>query len=141
LTRRWSGVAALLALPLMACGSGTDEARFTPQSFVAAANEHGAELVLGDALPYQRSNAELWTVTFAEHAHEEAGAAEGGHSHESGTLAVFPDEAVALAEYENCRAGGLQCYRADNISLTFLNTVHPADLTRLSGAFESLAAQ
>jgi hypothetical protein len=136
-----SWLAGLAALPLVACGSETTQRGFTADGFVEAANQHGADLVLGDPLPYQQTDAELWGVTFAEHGPEAADHTGHEHAHGSGTLAVFPGVSAALADYEKCQAGGLQCYRADNVSIAFLNAADRSDLQRLSTAFESLAAR
>jgi hypothetical protein len=123
-----------LAAALLAGGCGGSDQRFTAEGFVAAVNEHGAELVLGGPLPYPREDAELHSVTFEE-AEDHA-----GHAHGSGTLAVFPEDSAALAEHERCSATTLQCYRAANVMLSYVEA-HPVELERLAAAFEGLAAQ
>jgi hypothetical protein len=141
---RRSGLAALAvaAIPLAACGAGGNDDRFTAEGFVAAVNEHGAGVELGEPLPYERADAELHNVTFEEATEDHAAEAEEeeGHAHGSGTLAVFADEDAAFAEYERCSATTLECYRAANVAVSFLEA-ESADLDRLTAALQALAAQ
>ncbi len=141
-----AAIAATIAAAGLLAGCGGDDSdpqTFDAASFVAAANEHNAGLALGEPLPYPQEGAlEARVLRF-----EGTGAAPSTPGtetptdlHGSGTLTVLADDAAALAEYEGCQAGGLICFRAANLALTFSGDVAPADLDRLTRALQAMSA-
>jgi hypothetical protein len=135
----WARAGGLVALgaawALAGCG-GEDERTFDAESFVAAANQHNAGLVLDAPLDSTREELEIYELRFAG-----AGAApeEAVDAHGGGTLVVAASDEEALAEYERCeRSATLICFRAANVAIYLEGALAPADIERLQAALQSM---
>ena len=132
---------AAVAIPCAALlGCGGEEATFSAEEFVAEANRHGANLVLGGELHSTRGT-ELHSVEIE--GPDAGGAARleaGGHA--GGTLTVTESDAAGQAEHERCeQAASLLCYRAANVVIFFEDAVEPADQARLAQALGAMASE
>lgn len=139
-------IAATIAAAALIAGCGGDDSdprTFDAASFVATANEHDAGLALGEPLPYPQEGAlEARVLRFegTGAAPSAPGAETPTDVHGSGVLTVLDDDAAAVTEYEHCQAGGLTCFRAANVALTFSGDVALADLDRLTRALQAMSA-
>jgi hypothetical protein len=128
---------------VLGCGSDGEQQEFTAASFIRAAKAEDAGIELGGRLPFAREGVEEHSLRFQGTG--PAAASAGGETptdvHGAGTLAVFEDDAGAVAEYQRCEAADLICYQTDNVALTFSGTVNPADLDRLTVALQELAGE
>jgi hypothetical protein len=125
------------------CGGGDT---FDAEEFVAAVNEEGANLVLGDELHTEQPEVETYQVRFARVATGQDEAQEGAPSaadaHGAGSLIVTPDEETAQAEYDRCEAAlSFTCFRAANVALFMTGTIPLEDLASLEEAFRGLASE
>jgi len=134
----WALSAAAIAAA--GCGSG---ATFTAEEVVAAANEHGAQLELGEPLPAGEGGMETHGLGFADAAEGNEDAAEDHDDvHAGGSLVIAPDDEAALAQYHRCeQAASLICFRAANAVLFFEDTAPRADLERLEGAIRAMGSR
>lgn len=132
--------ACALGLCLLAGCGGSEERRFTPQSFVEEINAEGAAVALGDVLTRNERGVEIHAVTFTEAATAATGEGRvGPEEHGSGTLLVLEDAAAAEEEYDRCQpAPSLTCFRAANAVLRF-EDLEPADQARVVSALETIA--
>jgi hypothetical protein len=120
----------------MGCG---DEETFDAAEFVAAANEHGAGLELGDELTTTEAGKSVHAIALEEPGQDESEPAADPHRHGAGSLIVTDDDAAALAEYERCEQTGLLvCFRAANVAVALEREVDPEQLAHLRRAIEAL---
>lgn len=136
-THRWRGALGLLTLAIAVaaagCGSGPT---FTAEELIAAVNEHGAALELGEPLASDAAGVEVHTLSLTDAAGTPADV------HAGGSLLIVDDDDSALAEYHRCeQAASLICFRAANAVLIFDDTVPRADLDRVQGAVRAIGSE
>lgn len=135
---RGRGALGLLALAIAAgaaigCGSGPT---FTAEELIAAVNEHGAELALGEPLASDAAGVEVHTLRLT------GAAGAPADVHAGGSLLIADDDDSALAEYHRCeQAASLICFRAANAVLIFDDTVPRADLERVERAIRAMGSE
>lgn len=136
---RIAGAATLIAA-LAALVTGCGEKQFSAAGFVAAANEQGAELALGEQISSTGAGEPIMAVRFAAAAGSDPNP-QLHTGHGSGSLIVAADADSAGAEFDRCEgSAGLTCFRAANIVLEF-EGMDAADRARVSGAVAALASQ
>lgn len=119
------------------CGE-THGTTFTAEAFIADANQHEANLVLGPPLLSDRGDVRELRFTSGERS--AGGPTQGPQVYGSGSLTALTDSTAAVAEYERCQsAGALLCFRAANVALTFEDTIGPKDIARLNSALAAMA--
>jgi hypothetical protein len=118
---------------IAACG----EEKLTAQEFVQQANQKGASIELGEELPTDREDTEIYGVTV-----EPLGKGESrGHEHGGGgSLAVLADADRGAEEVARCRSAvDLICFQAGNVVLLVGSEVSQAEVGRLSRAIRAMA--
>jgi hypothetical protein len=128
LSRRVAALACAAALALAGCGDDELDAA----ERVAALNEQGAGLALGEQLRSERDGIEIYALEL-EHPGEVLGE-HGAH----GSITITPDDETAVDEYERCQAAGaLVCFRTANAVLIFEDELEPQDLARIESAIRA----
>lgn len=134
-------LAALAAGATLLLKNGGSDAAFSAETFVEAANERDAGIVLGDPLEFAQEGQDLRTVRF-DGPDPSAPAPPAGDAprdvHGAGSLAIFDTDGEATAEYRRCEAAGLLCFRVSNVALTFAGTIADADVDRLTSAISEM---
>jgi hypothetical protein len=120
LSRRVAALACAAALALAGCGDDELDAA----ERVAALNEHGAGLELGEALRSQRDGYDIRALAVGDVL--------------GGSITIAPDDETAVDEYERCQAAGaLVCFRTANAVLIFEDELEPQDLARIESAIRA----
>jgi hypothetical protein len=123
LSRRAAALACAAVLALAGCGGDELDA----PEWVAALNEHGAGLELGEALRSERDGYEIRALAVGDVM--------------GGSLTITPDAGSGLEEYERCRSTGLLvCFRADSAVLIFEDELSPRDRERIESALRAVAS-
>ena len=135
-----STLAALATVAGAGCGGGHT---YDAQEFVAAINEEGAGLVLGDELLGQ-SGAETYAIHFegpdGAPSGSGSGAASPSHAHGGASLTVTDSGEAGVKEYERCEgAVTLICFRAANVVLILQGSVSQEDVASLEASFQGLS--
>ncbi len=131
---RFSTVSAVaIAIALAGCSSGEDQ--LSAEAAVAALNQAGAELELGESLGSGVAGIDLYVVRFSG-----GSGPLQGDAHGSGAVAVLEDEEAALSEFERCdSAVSFVCFRAANTVFRF-DSISAEEQARITASMRSLAA-
>lgn len=127
---RWTlPLLAALASGLIACG----ERNFDAPDAVAALNDAGADLALGEPLPDVAEGTEVTTLSFANEEPVAPGA-EGS----AGAIVILDGTEQARAEFERCESAvSFVCYRLANAVLRF-SDISPLRQQQLAVALGSV---
>jgi hypothetical protein len=106
------------------------------EEFVAAVEDEGVELELGERLATEEEGKEIYGLELVPLPRAD-GSAEDTHEHGGGSLTVYDDVDGAEDGYEQCeRAADLLCYRAANIVVIVGGG--PIEAQRLAAAVANL---
>lgn len=131
-------VAIVLATGVLG-GDGSPR-EFTAQSFVDAANDEGAGIVLGDPLINAQENVKVYGISFEKSGGSSSTQESSGEEHGGASLTISPDSDSASQVYDQCEATGtFKCFRANNAALVFDEGADPHALANVVTALQAMA--
>ncbi|CAN5406360.1 hypothetical protein BH10ACT11_BH10ACT11_15480 [soil metagenome] len=131
-------IALAVALTTGLIGGDDTPETFDAKSFVDAANDKGANLVLGDPLISSQKGVKIYGIAFKD---STAPSGKSDDEHGSASLTVSPDSDGAREVYDQCEATqSFICYRANNVSLVFDHGSDPTELADVDTAIRALAS-